>query len=121
MTREEYIALVDYAITKKCKQVGGMEAAAKEINISRQTLLNWKRGLSEIPYFLAVTYFGINEQMIAEFEFSEYSLRKKLDSYLPEEFVAAAKEHGYTIELVKIKPKYIRPERRRKMEVMKQC
>ena len=115
MTREYYLALISYAIEKKCSEKGGQIPVAQELNISRQTLSNWKAGKCEIPAWIAIDYFGFN-QIESEYEHSIQVLTKKILESIPEELKQQINAQGYKIEVTKIKPECKRKNNAQKIE-----
>ena len=67
LTKDDYHALIRYAINKKVREVGTLNKVAEELDISRQCLYNWKDGKTDIPYYIADSYFGINDDLKKEY------------------------------------------------------
>jgi len=103
MTKEDYKALVAYAVNRKVNEVGTMEKVAKEIGVTRQTICNWKSGKVQIPFYIADAYFEINDKLKEEFSHSTYCLTQMMETKMPvKDFKDLAEKFGYKIKLVKV-------------------
>ena len=100
LNEKDYIGLVSYAIEKKIAKLGSIIKIAEELDVTRQTVANWKSGKTDIPFSITDSYFHINNIMKKEFLYSEYLLKRNLNSSSDlsvSAFIKLAKLHGYSL------------------------